>query len=522
MTPPVALPNELQGVSSSARADLFRGASCNIESEVLATLANGQDPHASGTSTGFRVRHIRLPSGDTYSGTLLGSTPEGSGRYTWSDGTIYDGEWRTGMRHGQGKTLWPSGASYEGEYAGGYIYGEGTYTGQDNIVYKGRWKLNRKHGLGCQTYPNGDMFQGSWIQGEIQGHGKYTWGNGNTYTGNMKNGKMSGKGTFTWKNGDSYEGNWLDGMMHGYGIYTWSDCGYYVGTWTRGLKDGKGTLYPSGCRVPAGDELYIKNLRNRGVLPDPRRQNHGSRILHSSSVDMGNMKVGINRDSASSRRNSSDSRNVSLERRWSLEVAIEKFIGNENSETSENIDDSELPILEREYMQGVLISEVVLDRSFSGSSKKAKRRQKKTVRETKKPGEAIIKGHRSYDLMLSLQLGIRYTVGKITPIQKREVRASDFGPRASFWMNFPKEGSRLTPSHPAEDFKWKDYCPMVFRNLREMFKIDAADYMISICGNSALRELSSPGKSGSVFFLSQDDRFMIKTLRKSEVQGKTF
>lgn len=57
----------------------------------------------------------------------------------------------------------------------------------------------------------------------------------------------------------------------------------------------------------------------------------------------------------------------------------------------------------------------------------------------------------------------RYTVGKITPIQKREVRASDFGPRASFWMNFPKEGSRLTPSHPAEDFKWKDYCPMVFR-----------------------------------------------------------
>ncbi|ONK70972.1 uncharacterized protein A4U43_C04F3400 [Asparagus officinalis] len=42
--------------------------------------------------------------------------------------------------------------------------------------------------------------------------------------------------------------------------------------------------------------------------------------------------------------------------------------------------------------------------------------------------------------------------------------------------------------------------------------------MISICGNVALRELSSPGKSGSVFFLSQDDRFMIKTLRKSEVK----
>lgn len=58
---------------------------------------------------------------------------------------------------------------------------------------------------------------------------------------------------------------------------------------------------------------------------------------------------------------------------------------------------------------------------------------------------------------------IRYTVGKITPIQRREVRTTDFGPRASFWMNFPKEGSQLTPSHQSEDFKWKDYCPMVFR-----------------------------------------------------------
>lgn len=57
----------------------------------------------------------------------------------------------------------------------------------------------------------------------------------------------------------------------------------------------------------------------------------------------------------------------------------------------------------------------------------------------------------------------RYTVGKITPIQRREVRSTDFGARASFWMSFPKEGSQLTPSHQSEDFKWKDYCPMVFR-----------------------------------------------------------
>ncbi|KAL7000133.1 1-phosphatidylinositol-4-phosphate 5-kinase [Sarracenia purpurea var. burkii] len=43
--------------------------------------------------------------------------------------------------------------------------------------------------------------------------------------------------------------------------------------------------------------------------------------------------------------------------------------------------------------------------------------------------------------------------------------------------------------------------------------------MLAICGNAALRELYSPGKSGSSFYLTQDDRFMIKTVKKSEVKN---
>ncbi|KAM7531703.1 hypothetical protein LguiB_035113 [Lonicera macranthoides] len=494
----------------------------------------GEVARSSSETIGFRVGELLLSNGEFYSGSLLGNVPEGFGKYFWSDGCKYEGEWRRGVRHGYGKLHWPSGASYEGDFSGGYMFGTGTYIRPNKMTYRGRWRLSLKHGLGYQVYPNGDVFEGAWIQGTPEGPGKYTWINGNVYLGNMKGGKMSGKGTLTWTNGDSYEGSWLNGMMHGFGVYTWSDSGCYVGTWTRGLKDGKGSFYPRGSRFLVVEELYLKALRKRGLLPDLRKLNQILRSQHTSSVDMGNFKVGGNRGS---RRNSSDklsqgnllnleqSRNtsVSLERRWSLEVAIENVIGHDlsldMSETAldgeENEANANAPILEREYMQGVLISELVLNKSFS-SLKRAKRRQKR-LQEVKRPGETIIKGHRSYDLMLSLQLGIRYTVGKITPIPRREVRTSDYGPRASFWMNFPKEGSQLTPPHQSEDFRWKCYSPMVFRNLREMFKLDAADYMMSICGNDGLRELSSPGKSGSVFFLSQDDRFMIKTLRKSEV-----
>ncbi|CAI0407607.1 unnamed protein product [Linum tenue] len=491
---------------------------------------NGEELHSFSESASFRIGELFLTNGESYFGSLLGNVPEGKGKYVWSDGCIYEGEWRRGIRSGVGKIQWPSGAAYEGEFSGGYMHGAGSYIGANNITYRGRWRLNVKHGLGYQVYPNGDVFEGSWLQGTPEGPGKYSWANGNVYMGFMKGGKMTGKGTFTWVNGDSFEGSWVNGMMHGFGVYTWDDGGCYVGTWSHGVKDGKGSFYPSGSRFPSVQERYLNALRKRGLLPDMRKQNQ-AHIHHASSVDIGTMKVGrdqrshrdssgnLSKGSLMSLQQQSHNKNVSLERRWSLEVSIEKVIGHDSSLESSEFDGAGLPpILEREYMQGVLISEIVLNDNFSSMSRRAKRRQKKIVREIKRPGETILKGHRSYDLMLSLQLGIRYTVGKITPVHKREVRASDFGPRASFWMQFPKDGSQLTPPHHSEDFKWKDYCPMVFRNLREMFKIDAADYMMSICGNDGLRELSSPGKSGSIFFLSHDDRFMIKTLRKSEVK----
>ena len=62
----------------------------------------------------------------------------------------------------------------------------------------------------------------------------------------------------------------------------------------------------------------------------------------------------------------------------------------------------------------------------------------------------------------------------------------------------------------------------VCRHLRELFQVDPANYMLAICGDDALRELSSPGKSGSFFYVTQDDRFMIKTVKKSEVKVSCF
>ena len=77
-------------------------------------------------------------------------------------------------------------------------------------------------------------------------------------------------------------------------------------------------------------------------------------------------------------------------------------------------------------------------------------------------------------------------------------------------------GNELTPS-AKYDFKFKDYAPWVFRELREdYFQLDPADYLLSLTAKYILSELGSPGKSGSFFYFSRDYRFIIKTIRHSE------
>jgi len=58
--------------------------------------------------------------------------------------------------------------------------------------------------------------------------------------------------------------------------------------------------------------------------------------------------------------------------------------------------------------------------------------------------------------------GHRHAVGKQGPVVL-ELKSSAFDPKEKVWTKFPPEGSKLTPPHNSCDFRWKDYCPQVFR-----------------------------------------------------------
>ncbi|KAH7833671.1 hypothetical protein Vadar_008602 [Vaccinium darrowii] len=461
--------------------------------------------------------------GDIYVGNFKGIFPHGRGKYTWSDGTVYEGEWEEGKMTGEGLIFWPSGATYEGHFSGGYLHGFGTLSCPDGSIYRGAWRMNIQHGLGRKEYYNSDIYDGSWKEGVYEGCGWYSWSNGNTYIGNWKGGKMCGRGVMKWVNGDCYDGFWLNGCRHGSGCYRFADGSYYFGSWTMDLKDGQGTYYPAGSKHPS-----LRRLRS--FNRDEGKRNE--LLSHTSSLNLEDRVASPGVKRCLSEKISTSGvvtgsgqishRTASLDGGLSLCNSTNNFSSGDTSRMlshSSDGDELDVPenstvVFDREYMQGVLIKERIRRNTY-----KSKQRGKHHSKEVKRRSCIdIFEGRRSYYLRLNLQLGIRYTVGKITPVPMREVRASDFGERARIQMYFPRKGSQFTPPHHSIDFYWKDYCPMVFRNLREMFKLDAADYMMSICGDDGLRELSSPGKSGSIFYISHDDRFFIKTLRRSELK----
>ncbi|XP_042395082.1 phosphatidylinositol 4-phosphate 5-kinase 1-like isoform X1 [Zingiber officinale] len=463
-----------------------------------------------------------LSNGDVYVGSFDGLLPHGIGRYTWSDGMIYDGQWEKNKITGRGKIYWLSGATYEGEFCGGFLHGSGTLFGLDGSVYKGLWRMNKQHGKGVKTYSNLDEYDGLWREGCQEGLGTYRWCNDNTYTGNWKAGKMYGKGVMKWANGDIFYGDWSDGLENGSGCYKYADGSIYIGIWSKGLKDGHGTFFPTGSKLP--NELRCPE----SVLYDNMAQRLFHSALYSAEASVSkkpfNGRCKITRWSTlgyfhKSKRISHRPSSLGV---WNIDTSCSSLSESTSHTQCSSSDgrhvlvDACVVAYDREYMQGVLITESISHYDFEKSQRSKKKWKMK--QQSRGPGENIYRGHRNYYLMLNLQLGIRYTVGKITPVPMREVRSSDFGPRARIRMYFPCMGSQFTPPHNSIGFFWKDYCPMVFRNLREMFKIDAADYMMSICGGDGLKELSSPGKSGSIFYLSQDERFVIKTLRKYELK----
>ncbi|CAK8684991.1 unnamed protein product [Clavelina lepadiformis] len=129
-------------------------------------------------------------------------------------------------------------------------------------------------------------------------------------------------------------------------------------------------------------------------------------------------------------------------------------------------------------------------------------------------GQTTYKKTPSSALSGSIQRGISHTVAGLSSKPERDILMQDF--QVVETISFPSEGSSMTPAHHFGDFTFKTYAPIAFRYFRDLFGIRPDDYMLSI--SEPLTELSNPGASGSLFFVTHDDEFIIKTVQHKEAE----
>ena len=100
--------------------------------------------------------------------------------------------------------------------------------GTTNGIYEGEFRSGKRHGEGTFDFADGRRFTGSWSKG-LLGQGLLRYPNGDVYEGGFsKTGAKHGRGTYRYASGALYEGFFEDNAQHGLGRY-WDEKGVLLG-----------------------------------------------------------------------------------------------------------------------------------------------------------------------------------------------------------------------------------------------------------------------------------------------------
>ena len=125
------------------------------------------------TVTLDKIKQTEKPSNAQYSGCFQGDCENGSGAYKYSNGNVYNGEWKDGERNGSGDYKNSDGGVYTGQWKDDYKNGQGTFKDSDGTVYTGQFKESSYNGQGTYTNINGVKFSGNWVNDKLEGKGPY-------------------------------------------------------------------------------------------------------------------------------------------------------------------------------------------------------------------------------------------------------------------------------------------------------------------------------------------------------------
>jgi hypothetical protein len=153
---------------------------------------------------------------------VSGDCSDGRGRLEvatqWGKGQ-YFGHFKQGEFHGKGRLEVPISFTqksiYDGEWEMGRRSGRGTHWSGDGNLYIGQWKNDRRHGQGSYFIglPRWEENQHSefWMKENLE-----------NYSGTFVDDLYHGQGTFRWPGGQKYQGGFFANKKHGPGTYYYS------------------------------------------------------------------------------------------------------------------------------------------------------------------------------------------------------------------------------------------------------------------------------------------------------------
>ena len=235
---------------------------------------------------GFAVMYYS--NGDVYEGNWKNNLKQGYGIMKYSNGNIYEGDWEKDKKNYYGKMSYMNGEKYKGywkndlrEGTGIFLLNDNNYQSQykkdislnyGNIVYSngdeyiGKWNNNlEKEGKGIIKYKNGDYFEGTFVNDKREGYGKLIYKNGDKYEGLFKNDYKKGYGVLYYKNGDYiyYKGNWSKDNFNNEGILKFKNENLYNGNFYNGKMEGYGKM------------IYKNGYKYKGEWKDNKRNGCG-------------------------------------------------------------------------------------------------------------------------------------------------------------------------------------------------------------------------------------------------------
>ncbi|XP_073682086.1 phosphatidylinositol 5-phosphate 4-kinase type-2 alpha isoform X2 [Garra rufa] len=125
-----------------------------------------------------------------------------------------------------------------------------------------------------------------------------------------------------------------------------------------------------------------------------------------------------------------------------------------------------------------------------------------------------VKLFRASDPLLSvLMWGVNHSINELSHIQiPVMLMPDDFKANSKIKVDNHLFNKENMPSH----FKFKEYCPLVFRNLRERFSIDDQEYQNSLTRRAPIPS-DAQGRSGARFHTSYNKRYVIKIITSEDV-----